>query len=223
MAVQAVPRTAPQAIRRLAIECGGKKALKASGATAQANAMTRFVTAYETLCEGYTLNYTSSGSGAGVSEFIGGQTDFGGSDSPLSAEKGEVEKAAQRCGGNPAWNLPPVFGPIAITYNVSGVDGLVLDGPTAGEDLQWHRQDLGRARDQGTQRRRDASGRTDQRPVPQRRVGHDGQLPEVPGGRIGRGLDPGRRQDVQRRYRRGRQGQRRHLRGGQEHARVHHL
>jgi phosphate transport system substrate-binding protein len=113
------------------VECGGKKALKASGATAQANAMTRFVTAYETLCDGYTLNYTSSGSGAGVSEFIGGQTDFGGSDSPLSAEKGEVEKAAQRCGGNPAWNLPPVFGPIAITYNVAGVDGLVLDGPTA--------------------------------------------------------------------------------------------
>ena len=112
------------------IECGGKKALKASGATAQANAMTRFVTAYETLCDGYTLNYTSSGSGAGVSEFIGGQTDFGGSDSPLNAEKGEIEKAAQRCGGSPAWNLPPVFGPIAITYNVAGVDGLVLDGPT---------------------------------------------------------------------------------------------
>jgi phosphate transport system substrate-binding protein len=112
------------------IECGGKKDLKASGATAQANAMTRFVTAYETLCEGYTLNYTSSGSGAGVSEFIGGQTDFGGSDSPLNAEKGEIEKAAERCGGNPAWNLPPVFGPIAVTYNVSGVDGLVLDGPT---------------------------------------------------------------------------------------------
>jgi phosphate transport system substrate-binding protein len=112
------------------IECGGKEALKASGATAQANAMTRFVTAYETLCPGYTLNYTSSGSGAGVSEFIGGQTDFGGSDSPLSAEKGEVDRAAERCGANPAWNLPAVFGPIAITYNVEGVDGVVLDGPT---------------------------------------------------------------------------------------------
>ncbi len=112
------------------IECGGKEALKASGATAQANAMTRFITAFETNCPGQTLNYTSSGSGAGVSEFIGGQTDFGGSDSPLNAEKGEIEKAAQRCGGNPAWNLPTVFGPIAITYNVGGVDGLVMDGPT---------------------------------------------------------------------------------------------
>jgi phosphate transport system substrate-binding protein len=113
-----------------ASDCGGKQALKASGATAQANAMTRFVTAYETACPGYTLNYTSSGSGAGVSEFLGGQTDFGGSDSPLSEEKGEVAKASERCGGNPAWNLPTVFGPIAVTYNVAGVDGLVLDGPT---------------------------------------------------------------------------------------------
>ena len=93
--------------------------------------MTRFVTAYETACDGYTLNYTSSGSGAGVSEFLGGQTDFGGSDSPLNAEKGEIDKAAERCGGAPAWNLPTVFGPIAITYNAPGVDGLVLDGPTA--------------------------------------------------------------------------------------------
>ena len=112
------------------VDCGGKKALKASGSSAQANAVTRFVTAYESACSGYTLNYPSSGSGAGVSEFIGGQTDFGGSDSPLSAEKGEVEKAKARCSGADAWNLPTVFGPIAVTYNLPGVDGVALDGPT---------------------------------------------------------------------------------------------
>ena len=113
-----------------AANCAGKKALKASGSSAQANAVTRFVTAYETACSGYTLNYTSSGSGAGVSEFLGGQTDFGGTDSPLNAEKGEVEKAKTRCGGADAWNLPTVFGPIAVTYNLPGVDGVALDGPT---------------------------------------------------------------------------------------------
>ena len=111
--------------------CAGKKSLKASGSSAQANAMTRFVTAYEAACPGYTLNYTSSGSGAGVSEFLGGQTDIGGTDSPLNSDRGEVEKAKVRCGGNDAWNLPLVFGPIAITYNVAGLDSLVLDGPTA--------------------------------------------------------------------------------------------
>lgn len=114
-----------------AMSCGGKKSLKASGATAQANAMTRFVTAYEAACPGFTLNYTSSGSGAGVSEFVGGQTDMGGSDSPLNPDKGETEKAKARCGGSDAWNLPMVFGPIAITYNAPGIDSLILDGPTA--------------------------------------------------------------------------------------------
>ena len=113
------------------IACGGKKSLKASGSSAQANAETRFVTAYEAACPGFTLNYTSSGSGAGVKEFIGGQTDFGGTDSPLNADKGEIAKAKERCGGADAWNLPMVFGPIAITYNAPGVDALVLDGPTA--------------------------------------------------------------------------------------------
>lgn len=113
-----------------AVDCGGKKALKASGSSAQANAMTRFVAAYEAKCANFTLNYNSNGSGAGVSEFLGKQTDFGGSDSPLDATKGETDKAKTRCDGNPAWNLPAVFGPIAVTYNVSGADGLVLDGPT---------------------------------------------------------------------------------------------
>ncbi|MGW0248110.1 phosphate ABC transporter substrate-binding protein PstS [Nocardia goodfellowii] len=112
------------------VQCGGKKALKASGASSQKNAMERFVAAYEANCDGYTLNYTSSGSGAGVNEFIGNQTDFGGSDSALSAKKEEPAKAEQRCGA-PAWNLPVVFGPVAITYNVDGVTDLVLDGPTA--------------------------------------------------------------------------------------------
>ncbi|MBV9089990.1 MAG: phosphate ABC transporter substrate-binding protein PstS [Mycobacteriaceae bacterium] len=112
------------------VNCGGKKTLKASGSTAQANAMTRFVNAFEQACSGQTLNYTANGSGAGVSEFTGNQTDFGGSDSPLNQAKGEYDAAQKRC-GSPAWNLPTVFGPIAITYNVKGVSSLNLDGPSA--------------------------------------------------------------------------------------------
>jgi phosphate transport system substrate-binding protein len=110
------------------VSCGGKKALKASGSTAQANAMTRFAAAVEHACPGQTLNYTPNGSGAGISEFTGDQTDFGGSDSELLPP--EYDAAAKRC-GSPAWNLPVVFGPIAITYNVNGLTSLILDGPTA--------------------------------------------------------------------------------------------
>jgi phosphate transport system substrate-binding protein len=109
------------------VHCGGKQTLKASGSTAQANAMARFVNAFEQACSGQTLNYTANGSGAGVNEFIGNQTDFGGSDVALSAD--EHGKAQQRC-GSAAWDLPVVFGPIAVTYNVNGVTSLNLDGPT---------------------------------------------------------------------------------------------
>jgi phosphate transport system substrate-binding protein len=110
------------------VACGGKPTLRASGSTAQANAMTRFVKAFEQACPGQSLNYTANGSGAGISEFLGNQTDFGGSDSPLN--KDEYAKAQQRC-GSPVWNLPVVFGPIAIAYNVNGVTSLNLDGATA--------------------------------------------------------------------------------------------
>ncbi|WP_416362175.1 phosphate ABC transporter substrate-binding protein PstS [Mycobacterium sp.] len=110
------------------VSCGGTKTLKSSGSTAQANAMTRFVKAFEQACPGQTLNYTPNGSGAGIREFNGNQTDFGGSDSPLG--KDEYAAAQQRCGGSPAWNLPVVFGPIAVTYNINTVTALTLDGPT---------------------------------------------------------------------------------------------
>ena len=107
-------------------ECGGKKALTASGSSAQNNAMVIFGNSYSVSCDGYTIDYNSNGSGAGVKEFIGGQTDFGGSDSPL--KEGEYPKAQERCTSE-AWNLPVVFGPIAIAYNLNGVD-LSLSGKT---------------------------------------------------------------------------------------------
>jgi phosphate transport system substrate-binding protein len=123
--------------------CGGKKTLKASGSTAQANAMTRFEAKYAQSCDGFDINYTGNGSGAGINEFLGKQTDFAGSDSPLSAQKGEVDKAKQRCDGNDAWNLPAVFGPIAVTYNVPGVNDVALDGTTlakifSGQITNWN-------------------------------------------------------------------------------------
>lgn len=122
--------TAGSAAPKVNVDCGGKKALKSSGSTAQKNAMDRFIAAYQVNCPGYKLDYTGSGSGAGINDFVGGQTDFAGSDSPLDPSKGEPDKAAKRCGST-AWDLPTVFGPIAITYNITGVDNLVLDGPTA--------------------------------------------------------------------------------------------
>ncbi|BBZ48111.1 phosphate ABC transporter substrate-binding protein PstS [Mycobacterium parmense] len=110
------------------VSCGGKPALKASGSTAQENAMTRFIKAFEQACHGQSLDYTPNGSGAGINEFTSNVTDFGGSDSALAPI--EHFAAQQRC-GSPALDLPVVFGPIAITYNVKGLNSLTLDGPVA--------------------------------------------------------------------------------------------
>lgn len=115
---------------RPAFACAGNPTLRASGSSAQAAAMTRFITAYEKACPGHSLEYTSNGSGAGVAEFTAGLTDFGASDSPVIPPGDDWSGARARCAGNEPWNLPLTFGPIAISYNVFGVDSLVLDAST---------------------------------------------------------------------------------------------
>ena len=106
-------------------ECGGKSTLTAEGSTAQQNAIAVFNQAWGQACPGKNLSYNPTGSGAGVTQFIAKNVDFAGSDSALKDD--QVEKAAARCGGNPAWNLPLVFGPVAMGYNLPGVDKLVLN------------------------------------------------------------------------------------------------
>ncbi|MET0700894.1 MAG: substrate-binding domain-containing protein, partial [Mycobacterium sp.] len=106
-----------------AADCGGKEALTGEGSTAQQNAVAVFNQVWGQKCPGKNLSYNPTGSGAGVTQFIANQVDFAGSDSPLA--KDQVDPAAQRCGGNPAWNLPLVFGPVALGYNLPGVDKLV--------------------------------------------------------------------------------------------------
>lgn len=111
------------------VNCGGKKKILAGGSTAQKNAMEQFVYAYIKSCPGHTLDYNANGSGAGMKAFLAGQTDLAGSDSPMNASKGEPDRARERC-GSPAWDIPVVFGPIAVTYNINGINSLSLDGPT---------------------------------------------------------------------------------------------
>ena len=105
-------------------DCAGKNALSAEGSTAQQNAIGVFNQVWGQKCAGKNLSYNPTGSGAGVNQFIAGQVDFAGSDSALS--KDQPAEAAKRCVGNPAWNLPLVFGPVALAYNLPGVEKLTL-------------------------------------------------------------------------------------------------
>ncbi|MFE2418683.1 phosphate ABC transporter substrate-binding protein PstS [Streptomyces hokutonensis] len=110
--------------------CGDAKKgqqLLADGSSAQKNAIDAWVKAFSQAC-GVQINYKGGGSGAGVTSFNQGQLAFAGSDSALKPE--EVTASKQVCSGGQGIDLPMVGGPIALGYNVPGVDNLVLDAPT---------------------------------------------------------------------------------------------
>ncbi|MFI7064923.1 phosphate ABC transporter substrate-binding protein PstS [Kribbella sp. NPDC050124] len=114
--------------------------LNAEGSSAQKNAIEEVIAKYNEKCADVTVNYNPTGSGAGIKQFNAAQVDFAGSDSALKTEAAdgdsEAATAAKRCQNNAALNLPMVIGPVAIAYNVEGLDKLVLDGATAAKIFQ---------------------------------------------------------------------------------------
>ena len=74
------------------------------------------------VAKGVQINYQSLGSGAGIQQFTANTVDFGASDAPMSAD--ELAKATD------AQHLPTVIGAVVMTYNLSGVTSLKLDGDT---------------------------------------------------------------------------------------------
>jgi phosphate transport system substrate-binding protein len=105
--------------------------LNGEGSSAQKNAIEQAITDFQATCSDATVNYNPTGSGAGIKQFIASQVDFAGSDSALKDEakagSTSIEQAdADKACASPAWNLPMVTGPIAVAYNVRGVDTLIL-------------------------------------------------------------------------------------------------
>ncbi|MDX3572532.1 phosphate ABC transporter substrate-binding protein PstS [Streptomyces sp. ID05-47C] len=111
------------------IKCDDAKGqLLADGSSAQKNAIDAWVKNFTQACNGVQVNYKGSGSGAGITAFTQGTVAFAGSDSALKPE--EVEASKKVCTGGQGIDLPMVAGPIAVAYNLSGVEDLVLDAPT---------------------------------------------------------------------------------------------
>ncbi|NMB22848.1 MAG: phosphate ABC transporter substrate-binding protein PstS, partial [Corynebacterium sp.] len=115
--------------------------LVGEGASSQQAAMDYFGVQYSEAVDGASLAYTASGSGSGRKNFVGGQVAFGGSDSPMDDE--QAAEAMDRCDGNEAWHLPFVIGPVAVAYNLPGVEGLNLSTATVanifkGEITKWN-------------------------------------------------------------------------------------
>jgi phosphate transport system substrate-binding protein len=73
-----------------------------------------------------TINYDPVGSGGGREQFIAGSVAFAGSDAALDDD--EIASATERCGD--VIEIPVYVSPIAVIYNLDGVDELNLSPET---------------------------------------------------------------------------------------------
>lgn len=105
-------------------DSGISGSIKASGSSAQKNAMAEWINAFQIANPAVTIDYQANGSGAGIQDFLNDQTSFAGSDAALKPD--EKTEADARCEGGEAINIPMVGGAIAIAYNLDGVDSLTL-------------------------------------------------------------------------------------------------
>jgi len=118
--------TASASASAAANDSGLSGTINAAGSSAQANAIDEWKKGFQVANPEASINYQPSGSGAGIQAFIQGTVAFAGSDSALNEEKGEPEQADARCQTGKAINIPMVTGPVAVVYNLPGVDGLQL-------------------------------------------------------------------------------------------------
>lgn len=102
------------------------------GASSAATAQETWAAEFQTANPDVTVNYSPDGSGAGRDAFAGGGADFAGSDRALTAEEASATSlTSSRCApDSAAIDLPIYVSPIAVIYNLEGVDDLQLDAET---------------------------------------------------------------------------------------------
>ncbi len=114
--------------------------LNGAGASSQEAAMGAWRSAFQGENPGVTVNYDPVGSGGGRDQFLAGGVLFAGSDSAMDDE--ELAKSEDTCQGSQAFEVPSYVSPIAVVYNVQGVEDLKLDAATlaaifAGKVTTW--------------------------------------------------------------------------------------
>ncbi|MBO9532231.1 MAG: phosphate ABC transporter substrate-binding protein PstS [Solirubrobacteraceae bacterium] len=103
--------------------------LAGAGSSAQEAAQGAWIAGFQSANSGATISYDPVGSGGGREQFVAGGVDFAGSDAALKED--ELAGAEKRCGGaENLIELPAYVSPIAVIYNLEGVDGLQLDPAT---------------------------------------------------------------------------------------------
>jgi phosphate transport system substrate-binding protein len=103
----------------------GSGALTGAGSTFTAPFYQKAFFVYTQQNPQVTVNYQSVGSGAGIQQFIKNTVDFGASDVPMAAS--DITAAG---GQDSLVQFPTTLGVESITYNLSGVSKLQIDGTT---------------------------------------------------------------------------------------------
>jgi phosphate transport system substrate-binding protein len=116
--------------------------LNGGGSSAQESAQGVWRAGFQSANSGATVNYDPVGSGTGRENFISKAYSFAGSDSALSTDEGELDAAKERCGGS-VIEVPAYISPIAVIYNLPGVDELNLKPETIaaifdGQITKWN-------------------------------------------------------------------------------------
>src|SRR6201992_2086537 len=101
-----------------------------AGSTAQKPPRKAWIAECENANSGATISYDGVGSGGGREKFISGGVAYAGSDTPLSEDEGELAGAIKRCGAGELVEVPDYISPIAIVYNLHGVEELKLEPET---------------------------------------------------------------------------------------------
>jgi phosphate transport system substrate-binding protein len=123
---------------------GGEKlsgTIAGAGSSAQAAAQEAWRAAFQEGNPDATVSYDPVGSGGGREQFVAGGVDFAGSDAALEDE--ELTGAQTQCGGpDNLIEFPAYISPIAIIYNLDGVEDLQLTPDTLakifkGEITTW--------------------------------------------------------------------------------------
>jgi phosphate transport system substrate-binding protein len=102
--------------------------LAGAGASSQQAAMEAWQAGFQGEYPDVNFSYDPAGSGAGREQFIDGRADFAGSDAALDEE--ELTAAQERCAGGEVFELPNYISPIAVIFNLEGVDELNLTPDT---------------------------------------------------------------------------------------------
>lgn len=104
--------------------------LSGAGASSQEKAQEAWRTGFQGENPDVVVNYDPAGSSNGRTQFISGGVAFAGSDAYLTDDEGELSDATERCGGEAPIEIPAYVSPIAVVFNLDGVESLNLSPET---------------------------------------------------------------------------------------------